>query len=124
MAPLFLVVKLFDIGLVTMYYFAFGIIISVLIDKSLGKFNEEDYKTVSSFRLFLEIVGHLFALGVLSYILRNLIERIPFPFEGIGGFQHLQLKEIQGGIVLSFVLLFFQSNLTDKIMYLKKRFIN
>jgi len=121
MGPEFLVAKLLDIGLVTVYYFLIGIALSSLIDNVLGEFNAENYKESSSLWIAVEIIVHLFGLGILSYVMRNLIERIPYPLEGYGGFHHIRLKEIQGGIVLSFVLLFFQKNLNDKIFYLKKR---
>lgn len=121
MKATFLFAKLLDIGLVTVYYFFIGFVLSALIDDQLGDFSHENYKKTSTLWIILEIVTHLFALGIFSYVIRNLIERIPYPLEGYGGFHHIRLKEIQGGIVLSFVLLFFQKNLNDKIMYLKKR---
>ena len=117
----FLIAKITDIGLITVYYFIVGFIISVLIDKYLGKFNPDEYKNVSTLRIIGEISLHLFILGIIIYILRNVFERVPFPLEGFGGYRHLLLKELQGGIVLSFVLLLFQENLTDKINYLRHR---
>ena len=119
----FLTAKILDIGLVTVYYFSIGFVLSSLIDKWLGDFTADDYKSRNTFVIFLEIVFHLFCLGVLSYILRNFIERIPYPLEGFGGFHHIRLKEVQGGIVLSFVLIFFQKHLINKIDYLQKRIL-
>ena len=121
MKATFLFAKLLDIGLVTVYYFFIGFVLSALIDDQLGDFSDENYEKTSTLWIVLEIVTHLFALGIFSYVIRNVIERIPYPLEGYGGFHHIRLKEIQGGIVLSFVLLFFQKNLNDKILYLKKR---
>jgi hypothetical protein len=121
MKPEFLLAKIIDIGLVTVYYFFIGFILSILIDDWIGKFKDNEYENQSTAWIMLQVVIHLFSLGILSYILRNVIERIPYPLEGYGGFRHIRLKEIQGGIVLSFVLLFFQKNLNDKILYLKKR---
>jgi hypothetical protein len=121
MKATFLFAKLLDIGLVTVYYFFIGFVLSALIDDQLGDFSDENYEKTSTLWIVLEIVTHLFALGIVSYVIRNVIERIPYPLEGYGGFHHIRLKEIQGGIVLSFVLLFFQKNLNDKILYLKKR---
>jgi hypothetical protein len=119
----FLFAKILDIGVVTIYYFILGILISFAIDMYLGDFKEDDYKDTSSAFIFAEICAHLFILGVVSYVLRNIVERIPFPLEGFGGFTHYRLKERHGGIVLTFVLFFFQSNLNAKIMYLKRRLV-
>ena len=121
MSPEFLFAKVLDIGFVTVYYFFFGILIAVGLDRILGKFKEEDYKDISTTRLAIEICIHLFLLGILAYALRNIIGFIPFPLEGLGGFHHKQLKEIDGGIIISFVLILFQSNLNDKITYFNNR---
>ena len=124
MSPLFLLIKSIDIGYVTVLLFVFGICISWAIDKYLGQFKEDEYKNTNLFVIFLELVTHLFVIGILSYALRNFMEIIPFPLNGVGGYDHLRLKELQGGVVLSFVILFFQQNLSDKLSYFKKRVFN
>jgi hypothetical protein len=115
--PLFLATKLTDIGLVTVYYFVIGILAAKLFDVAYGKFKKEDYEKRSILTLFAEIVFHLFLIGIVAYSLRNVVSAIPFPFEGVGGFQHARLKEKEGGFVLSLVLVLFQKNLTKKISY-------
>lgn len=119
--PLFLAVKLADIGLVTTYYFVIGIVFAKIFDAFYGKFKEEHYEEVSNIRLLAEIIGHLFLLGIVAYILRNIIEFIPFPLEGVAGFRHERLKEIEGGHVLAIVLILFQKNLFEKIKFFADR---
>lgn len=119
--PLFLAVKLADIGLVTTYYFMIGLGFAKLFDSLYGKFNAKNYDEVSNFRLFAEIVAHLFLLGIVAYVLRNIIEAIPFPLEGVAGFRHERLKEIEGGHVLAIVLIMFQKNLLEKIQFFAGR---
>ena len=120
----FLAVKLADIGLVTVYYFVFGIIIAKGFDIIYGKFRKDDYDKKSEIQIFLEIIVHLFLMGVIAYGLRNIVSAIPFPLEGVAGFQHSRLKELQGGAVLSIVLVFFQKNLMSKIKYFSKRVLD
>jgi hypothetical protein len=122
--PTFLAVKLVDIGLVTMYYFVFGIIAAKLFDKFYGKFDKEDYEKKSTILVFFEIILHLFFIGVSAYVLRNAVQLIPYPFEGVAGFKHLRLKELDGGYVLSVILVLFQKNLMGKISYFAKRVID
>jgi hypothetical protein len=122
--PAFLAVKLTDIGLVTMYYFVFGVIAAKLFDKFYGKFDKTDYETRSTILIFLEIVLHLFLIGVSAYILRNIVQAIPYPLEGVAGFKHLRLKELDGGYVLSVILVLFQKNLMSKISYFTKRVLD
>jgi hypothetical protein len=115
--PLFLAVKLTDIGLTTMYFLVAGLVFAKLFDLVYGEFKEDDYKKMNKFVLFLDILFHLFLIGIAAYILRNVVGLIPFPLEGVAGFQHKRLKELSGGTVLAMVLLFFQRNLRDKITY-------
>ena len=115
--PLFLAVKLTDIGLTTTYFFVVGLVFAKLFDIVYGEFKEEDYKKMSKPLLLLDILFHLFLIGIAAYVLRNIVGLIPFPLEGVAGFQHKRLKELSGGTVLAMILLFFQRNLRDKITY-------
>ena len=119
----FITAKIIDIGLVTVYYFVFGLLFSWGVDSILGKFDEEDYKELTTFRILIEVLLQLFLIGIIIYILRNIVGAIPFPFEGVGGYEHRRLKELDGGVVLAFVVIFFQKNLNDKLLYLKDRIV-
>ena len=113
----FLAVKLIDIGLVTMYFFVFGLMAAKLIDKILGDFNGEDYDKIPLWQLFVEILVQLIFIGIVAYVLRNLVSLIPYPLNGVAGFNHSLLKELDGGEVLAVVLILFQRNLYDKVTY-------
>ena len=113
----FLSIKVLDIGLVSVYFFVIGIAFAKLFDYIYGDFHKEQYKKHTKLRLFLEIVSHLFLLGVVAYFLRNIVERIPFPLDGVAGFEHSRLKELEGGHVIAIVMILFQKNLQNKIAY-------
>lgn len=113
----FLGVKLLDIGLTTTYFFVIGLAAAKVFDMIYGKFNRDDYKKMNKGLLFLNIVFHMFLVGITAYALRNVIGLIPFPLEGVAGFEHKRLKELSGGTALSLILLFFQDNLRDKITF-------
>ena len=117
----FLAVKLLDIGLVTTYYFVIGVLFAKLFDKFYGTFDSEDYKHVGNARLLGEILLHLFILGIVAYALRNIVELIPFPLEGVAGFRHERLKELEGGHILAIVLILFQKNLMSKVKFFVER---
>jgi len=122
--PAFLLVKLLDIGLVTVYFFVLGLAAAKAFDGVMGDFDEENYRKISMLQLFVEIVLQLFALGVISYVLRNIVRLIPFPLDGVAGFHHDRLKELDGGEVMALVLILFQHNLIDKVLYFVKRVLN
>lgn len=119
--PAFLAVKLFDIGLTTSYFFIIGIFVAAMFDKFYGKFRKDDYKNVSNIRLLFEILVHLSFLGIVAYALRNIVELIPFPLDGVAGFEHARLKELEGGHVMAIVLFLFQQNLQKKIKFFAQR---
>jgi uncharacterized membrane protein len=95
----------------------FGLVFAKGFDLLYGKFNKEKYKKESKWKLFVEIILHVFAIGVVAYILRNVVELIPFPLEGVAGFRHSLLKELEGGHVMTIVLILFQKNLEEKVKY-------
>ena len=119
--PLFVAVKLLDIGLVTIYFFVFGLAAAKAFDAVMGEFKEDNFDEVPIWKLFLQIIAQLFALGIIAYVLRNVVKLIPFPFNGVAGFQHDRLKELDGGEVMALVLILFQRNLIDKVLYFVKR---
>jgi len=121
--PLFVLVKLLDIGLVTIYFFVLGLAAAKGFDAIMGDFTEENYQNDPLWKIFLEIITQLFALGIIAYVLRNLVKLIPFPLDGVAGFHHTRLKELDGGEVMALVLILFQRNLIDKVLYFVRRTI-
>jgi len=119
--PLFVAVKLLDIGLVTVYFFVLGLAAAKGFDYVMGDFDEEEYKNTPTWQLFLQIILQLFALGVIAYVLRNVVKLIPYPLNGVAGFDHLRLKELDGGEVMALVLILFQRNLIDKVLFFVNR---
>jgi hypothetical protein len=119
----FLAAKLCDIGLVTVYYFFAAICLSWVFNRGMGPFDESEYEQRSTFSIILEVLLQFFILGILTYGLRNLVERIPFPLEGLGGYQHIRLKEIDDAVVFTVVFLFYQDHLAMTLKYLAKRLL-
>ncbi len=115
----FLTAKVLGIGYVTTMYFVVGLFMAKAFDRLYGPFDKtkHDQQGGNRFWLGLEIIGQMFIISVMIYILRNIVSRIPFPLEGLGGYQHLRLKELDSAPILSVVTVLFQKNFTDKINY-------
>jgi len=110
-------IKMLDIGLITILYFSIGYIISWLINKIYSTFypNGDYNKGV----LFLEVCGQIFVIGIVIYIIRNLVQLIPFPLEGIYVYKHSLVKELNsGGIALAFGVFYAQDNIKEKMAYI------
>lgn len=122
--PEFLTAKITAIGYVTGIYFLLGLVIAKSFDWIYGEFDKKKYAPEvenSTFWLGVDIFLHIFFLAIIFYVLRNFVERIPYPLEGFGGYQHSRLKELEGGPVLEFVGIFFQRNLKKKSEYFIER---
>jgi hypothetical protein len=121
----FLFTKIFDIGLLTVYYFIGAVVTSILLDSALGPFEPPPLKsnqvaeTYDILRMCLEVIAQFFFIGVIIYAMRNVVEHIPFPLEGVGGFQHSRLKEIDEAFVFIVVFMFYQKYLEHKLYFLR-----
>ena len=121
----FFTAKLLGISYVTVLYFFLGLGVAKAFDAIYGEFDKSKYeesgKNMPIALLAADILLHVVFLAVVFYGLRNVVERIPFPLEGFGGYQHKRLKELEGGPILEFVGLFFQRNLKKKSNYFIQR---
>lgn len=114
-------IKIIDIGFITIIYVFISFFTSVEIDNKLGKFNPIKANKKSLFRIFLELCLHIYLIGVYIYIVRNIIELIPYPLQGYEGYDHIRLKELGGGVMFAFVFFSFQYNLREKMLYFYNR---
>jgi hypothetical protein len=113
----FRIIKSLDIGLITVIYFSIGFILSHQINKIYTLF--DNTKTYNKQLLLLEVCTQLFIIGILVYIIRNFVQLIPSPLNGIYGFQHIRVKELNsGGIALAFGIFFAQYDIKDKLKYI------
>ena len=114
-------IKITDIGYITVIYFVSAFYVSMFIDKLLGKFDPEIADKTSTTRLLFECIFHVWCLGVLTYAVKNIVELIPFPLDGIYGYDHRRLKELDSAAIFSVIIIVFQKNLYDKLEYVYKR---
>lgn len=117
-------IKILDIGFITIIYVFIAFFSSVIIDNKLGIFNPKKEDKKSLFRLFMEISLHIYIIGVAIYIIRNIVELIPYPLNGYDGYDHSKLKELGGGVIFIFVFLFYQNYLREKMKYFYTRMFN
>ena len=111
-------IKILDIGYVTAIYFILGLILAKICDKKLGKFDKKKASKKSIFQHMIELILYLWFIGVVIYIIRNLVPLIPFPLEGIYGFKHLKVKELTSATIFSISFMYFQVYYQNKIKYI------
>lgn len=117
----FLAVKLVDIGFVTVLYFIAAMLFARGFNMVYVGSSAEEYEKMPLWRLTADVLVHIFLVGVVAYFMRNLVSLIPFPLDGVAGFQHSRLKELQGGFILAVLIFMFQESLRDKIAAFARR---
>ena len=113
--PGFRFVKILDIGYTTFIYFMMGLIIAGLIDILYGKYDAKVEKEKTLTRKTLDLIGMIWLNGVIIYFIRNVAQLIPSPFDGLYGFQHNRLKELDSAYVFDFVLIYNQPHLIKRM---------
>jgi len=117
----FRVIKVLDIGYVTTIYFIIAFGISVAIDKVMGVFDPGAYEARGSITILLELIAHVYVLVLIIYAMRNLIEFLPSPLNGLYGYDHMRLKEMTNAAIFSVILLWNQKYMLAKMSFLHDR---
>lgn len=110
-------IKIIDIGYITVIYIAFSFLFALLTDKIMRKFNEKKETLKPTWQVTIEVIISVWLYGVLIYIVRNLVEQIPFPLDGYQGFEHHKVKELGTAMVFTFTYLLFSDYLKSKLSY-------
>lgn len=114
-------IKLVDIGYVSVLYFVMGYACAVAFDRALGKFDAQRAARKHVLTLAAELALHVYCIGILTYLVRNVVELVPFPLDGVQGFVHVRLKELTSAPVFGLILVIFQDHLKEKLAYFHKR---
>ena len=114
-------IKLVDIGWATAAYFGLALLTVFVMTKVLGQPDAEGERRKSTVRLVVEIVLHIWLIGALAYIARNVFQLMPWPFEGVYGYQHLKVKEVSNSAIFVALCVAFDSRLLTQVTELKRR---
>jgi hypothetical protein len=114
-------IKLFDIGYATVIYILSAILLVSILNKYTDKYNEKEEEKKTTKRLLLDIILRAWIIGILAYIVRNLFEIVPFPLEGVYGFEHLKVKEVVNSTLFVSFMVIFDTNLQNRVKILKER---
>ncbi len=118
-------IKVLDIFFASFVYICSAFLVSFILDKYVfPKFDEEDEKKKHFVITVFEVCFIVSIVGVISYVMRNLIQAIPFPLDGLYGFKHLMVNEVRSGALFSAYVILLNSYLQKKLVVIKHRFSN
>lgn len=115
-------IKIVDIAYISIIYFILAYYLAGIVDQCFVKLFGNDFKQRGKYQLIIESLLQVVAIGVISYIVRNIVSLIPFPLNGLYGYDHLLLKELtESSGLFSVFFIFFQYNLQEKLTFLARR---
>ncbi len=114
-------VKAFSISYIYVIQFLLSFLVALALNKVFKDFDASEADKKSSINLVIEIMGQLVLVGILSFVIRNIMSLFPYPLDGVYGVETKRIKEFVSAPVIPFILLFFYRNLKDKMSYLFNR---
>ena len=109
--------KLIDLGVVGVYFLVLGTLGSLTITKIVGDNSHAVRKSQLPLSLLIiKIICRTFLIMILASIITSIVQSIPFPLDGFGGFDHTRLKELNGGVLISFAIIAFQPQYKEDII--------
>lgn len=119
----FRLTKIADIGYITILYAISALVLAKAFDILSKKIDTEPNEQKSSIKLFIEIIIYLWTAGIVIYGVRNLMELVPSPLEGVFGLEHLRVKELANAGVFVFIFFYFEESLKKKLTVLYNRLL-
>jgi len=108
-----------DIGYIYFLYFIFGFVCAILLDKLFDK------KIYTSDTNVVIVIIELFFIfwfcGILFYLIKNIVKRLPFPLHGKYGHDHNNFDET--GNTWAFIYIFLTCNsIQNRILFIYEKF--
>ncbi len=114
-------VKMADIGFITILYASIGLLLAKVFDIFDKPFETKLEEKKQTLQIFLEFLFFIFLIGIMTYLAQQIVNSIPSPFEGQYGLEHHRLKALGNVGIFIFIFLYFQDHLKQKMQYLFDR---
>jgi hypothetical protein len=72
----------------------------------------------SRLRIFVEVCAQFGVIGALVFFMRHVIKNVPFPADGMYGYQHSTNGELRSLPLFVFIFMFFQKKTQAKMTHL------
>jgi len=102
-------IKCFDISFIGLCYLVLSFMFALFLDTIFHEDEDDKDKHTTVWLLFkISLQTVLIVLSV--YAMRKIAKSIPFVFDGYDGFDHHRVLELNGAVVMAFVLISLQAN--------------
>jgi hypothetical protein len=108
-------IKLIAIAYVTLIHVVVALFVSRLIDRIIPDIEiDKTTNTEPLVRCLGLITLNLIMITISAYFIRNTVEKIPFPLDGVHDFNYGRLKERTNIVISSFLLMYYQTKLRQR----------
>jgi len=114
-------VKAFSISYIYVIQFLLSFLFALALNKMFKDFDASEADKKDVIVLVLEVMGQLILVGIIAFVIRNIMSLFPYPLDGVYGVETKRIKEFASAPLIPFILLFFYRNLKDKMSYLFNR---
>lgn len=108
---------------VSIIYIVLGLLITYNLDRFIFHTSNKDFSIqyVESTSLFLLIINIIFTfciISVIGYLIRNVVQIIPFPFN-FANIDYKSVREVYTGAVLAIIMITFSQTLNTQYKEIK-----
>ena len=100
-------------------FFVFAFIVSNTLNLTTGAIDEDEYKTRNVFIILLEILIEIIFVGISAFYCNIFISKLGMPFDI--SLSRASGIDANGPIIISFIMMFFQTNLKMKLKFLYEK---
>ena len=111
----FRLVKIYDIGYITILYFLTAFLSSLILCFLFSLYTKLVGRSKNISIIILELVVLMWIVGALTYVIKNIVELIPSPFEGMQGLVHKKVKELGAAGVYGVILINLSYVITERL---------
>jgi len=115
-----LLLDIINVIYISSIYFIIAMSLSLILDEISGPFDLEKQNNKPTLLLITEVLLYICTLGVIVFFVKKFVNKIKLPIYTSND----ELTDLAGGVVFYFVLMFFQSNFSYKLVYLRYRLTN
>lgn len=109
-------IKLLAIAYVTLIHVVVALFVSRLIDRIIPDIEiDKTTNTEPRVRSISLIILNIIMITISAYFIRNIVEKIPFPLDGVHDFKYGRLKERTNIVISSFLLMYYQTKLRQRL---------
>ena len=113
-----------DVGLTGIYTLICGLILCILMEKFLPKYNDHYEKNHNTMSVILEVCFSTLLIICSSTYICRIVSSIPFIFDNVAKYKPYQVtKNLGGNVMLAFSLIAFNPSYKKKIELILKRFL-